>query len=177
MIHYANCRKAIDRFSRSGRLGDMGHVSCTVRQAAPAAGVDAVARQRALAAVAIGHLTEICQLFGWTPEAVMASFSERDARTFLQAFLVTREAVEVHCFVSAGDDRDEYELWLEGSGSSLRTNGNRVLWRNRGWPVFVPVRLGLFGGGRKTQTGEVDNDLIDALLQSSASRALQALAE
>jgi len=42
-----------------------------------------------------------------------------------------RAAVESHC------------LWIEGVKSSLRTDGGRVWWRNRGWHVFVPVRIGL----------------------------------
>lgn len=173
MVHYAKCRKAINRFLRSGRLGEMGHVSCVVRLPGTGRDSDSEVTRNRLANEAADHLAEVCEMFGWIPESVMASYASRDGAAFLQVFLLTQDSVDLHCFVGAGDSRDEHELWLEGSQSSLRTDGNRVLWRNRGWPVFVPVRFGLFGRGRKSLSdGSQNPQIADAVSRAAEARAI-----
>ena len=168
MIQYAKCRKSINRFLLNGRLGDIGHISCIDRRTSQTSGPDANAALDELAGVTTGYLADICQLLAHDPVSVMASYSQRDGMANLQAFLATDGAVDVHFFATSGDYCDEHELWLEGSQGSLRTDGNRVWWRKRGWPVFIPVRFGWFGGGRSTRAGDVPaGGLADAIIRSA----------
>ncbi len=163
MAQYVRCRKAINRFIRKGRVGHLGHVSCIDRRSGQA-GTDALTRHTA------DQLSEICQLLACNPVSVMAQSSQRDGMEVMQAFLTTDAGTGVHYFGTLGDDCDEHDLWLEGANGSMRTDGNRVSFRNRGWPVFIPVRFGLFGGGRSTNANAAGNEELRGAIQRSADQ-------
>ena len=135
------------------------------------AGADELARQTA------DQLSEICRLLACNPVSVMAQSSKRDGIEVMQAFLTTDAGTGVHYFGTLGDERDEHDLWLEGANGSVRTDGNRVSFRNRGWPVFIPVRFGLFGGGSAKQAGgAADDSLANAIQRSAEQRSPCAIA-
>jgi hypothetical protein len=100
----------------------------------------------------------------------MAQSSKRGGVEVMQAFVTTDNGAGVHYFGTLGDDRDEHDLWLEGADGSVRTDGNRVAWRNRGWPIFIPVRLGLFGGGRSKNASAAGHEEIVIAVQRSAEQ-------
>jgi len=109
----------------------------------------------------------ICELLGLEAASVTAR-SKRDSRiTSLQAFLKIDEQIGIHYFATFDDGPTEHELWIEGSEGSLRTDGNSVWWRKRGWPVFLPTRIGLLGSSSDTTSPvEAHSDLIAAILKS-----------
>lgn len=169
MSHYAKCRKAVQRFLKNDRIGAIGHISCVDRRSGSAASSGEGGLPKSLAVASAAQLTDICALLGKSPASITARMSGNDRMSFLQAFLEISEQIGVQYFATIGDGPTEHELWIEGSKGSLRTDGNSVWWRKRGWPVFIPTRVGLFGAysGRKKPLAE-DDKLTSALVQSAS---------
>ena len=169
VVQYARCRKAIDRFLKKGRIGAIGHVSCIDRQPRIAA--------NDIAAASAGRLEGICNLLGQEPAAVTARSRQNERVTSLQACLQVNSQTSIHYFATFGDGPQEHELWIEGSEGSLRTNGSSVWWRKRGWPVFIPARIGLFGAASKPLSEYAgDGQLVAAILKSERDRETVSLA-
>jgi hypothetical protein len=158
--YYSKCRKAINRFLKNDRLGSIGHISCVDR------GSRAAELSDGLAALSARRLTSICALLDASPTSVIARSSNNDRVSSLQAFLHFGEQGGVHYFATTDDGPAETELWIEGTEGSLRTDGNSVWWRKRGWPVFIPTRIGLFGVRASSKSGPAEADLASAIEKS-----------
>lgn len=170
MTQYAKCRKAINRFLQKGRIGAIGHISCIDRRSR-------VAESSDIAAASANSLAGICDLLGHEPASVIVRSQQNDRVASLQAFLQVSSQIGIHYFATFGDGPREHELWIEGSEGSLRTDGNSVWWRKRGWPVFIPTRIGLFGAASNSRTKSPgDSQLVAAILQSERDRATVSLA-
>ena len=164
MTQYAKCRKAINRFLQQDRIGAIGHISCVDRRPRIAESAD-------IAAMGASSLEEICDLLGYEPTAVTVQSQRNERVTSLQAFLHVSSQTGIHYFATFGDSPREHELWIEGSKGSLRTDGNSVWWRKRGWPVFIPTRIGLFGiASRSPSKSGRDSQLAAALRKSECDR-------
>ena len=176
MIQYAKSRKAIDRFLSSGRIGSIGHISCVDRRPRPP--VPSAAEDEFAAIVAIGasQLAQICDLLGLSPETVTARVTPDSGTTCLQVFLQLDQRTVVHYFATFDDDPCGHELWVEGFGGSLKTDGNSVWWRKRGWPKFLPVRIGIFGTRSKGPDPAAPDVLVKAIADSARSREVVGIA-
>ncbi len=159
MVQYAKCRKAIDRFLKNGRIGEIGHISCIDRGSRIAA--------NDIATASAGRLEGICNLLGQEPAAVTVRSQHNDRVASLQAFLQVDTQVSIHYFATFDDGLAEHELWIEGSKGSLRTNGNSVWWRKQGWPVFIPTRIGLFGSLANATSQAVAGGTLTAAIRKS----------
>ncbi len=170
MVQYAKSRKAIDRFLGSGRIGAIGHISCVDRR--PGDSVSSPENDEIAGIVAIGasQLAQICDLLGQSPVSVIARVTRDSSRTCLQVFLQLDEQTVVHYFATFDDDPCGHELWIEGAGGSLKTDGNSVWWRKRGWPKFLPVRIGIFGTRSKRPDPVAPDVLVNAIADSARSR-------
>lgn len=168
VVQYAKCRKAIGRFLRQDRIGAIGHVSCVDRRSRAAGLTAAGSELKDLAAVSASQLTGICALLGLTPNSVTARSTHNDRITSLQAFLKINEQVGVHYFATEGAGPSEHELWIEGAKGSLRTDGNSVWWRKGGWPVFVPIRIGIVGVPAESKSQLADYKDMTAAIERSA---------
>lgn len=160
---YGRCAATLRGFIASGRLGVVGHVACI--DYAPAAPLERVTGGRGyLAASGAGLLAEILQVLGANPVGVMAQLpAGGPAALAAQAYVETSAGVDIHYAGHLRAGAAMQELWIEGSGGSLRSDGRFVWWRKRGWRFFVPVRFGL--AGAKSGTPE----LIDRLAALSAA--------
>lgn len=159
MVQYAKARKAIDRFLNSGRIGDIGHISCIDRRMGGE-----------IVSTGASQLSQICDLLGRSPISVTARETNDGGRDCLQVFLQLDEHTVIHYFATNDDDPCGHELWIEGSGGSLKTDGNSVWWRKRGWPKFIPVRIGIFGARSKAPDPAAPVVLQTALADSARTR-------
>ena len=162
-------KKTIDRFLRSGLIGDIGHVSCMDnRRSVPHAdsqdsGVDE------LTVRAASQLTEIAKLLILPATEVIARFKRERSGTNTHIFLSLGDKCGVHYSASNRADVDEHMLWVEGSKGSLRTNGPSIWWRKRGWPIFVPVSFPFLSGWSKTRIDEhLVSNLVAAIEKSQS---------
>jgi len=177
VTQYAKCRKAINRFLHKDRLGAIGHISCIDRCSRIAESPDENGLATDVAAATAGRLAGICALLGYEPASVTARLTRNDRVTSLQAFLQVNAQTGIHYFATFDDGPREHELWIEGSEGSLRTDGNSVWWRKRGWPVFIPTRIGLFGAATKSRSDDTgDSRLLTAILKSEHDRETVSLA-
>jgi len=177
VTQYAKCRKAINRFLHKNRIGAIGHISCIDRRSCIAEAPNENTLATDIAAASAGCLAGICDLLGYEPASVTARLTHNDRVTSLQAFLHVNSQIGIHYFATFDDGPREHELWIEGSEGSLRTDGNSVWWRKRGWPVFIPTRIGLFGATSKSRSGGVgDSQLVAAILKSEHDRETVSLA-
>ena len=164
MVTYTKCRKTIHRFLRADRIGAIGHISCVDRRlCAPGSSDDNLLAEGA------SQLTEICDLLGHTPASVTARTTHNDRAISLQVFLRLDEQIGIHYFATFDDDPCGHQLWIEGSSGSLRTDGNSVWWRKRGWPKFLPARIGLFGARSKSSAQHALNEELAQAIVNSAS--------
>ncbi len=131
---YTRCAKVLRGFLDSGRLGPIGHISCSDNRAA---GDEARSSTTQLLRHGGGHLEEVCRLFGASAHNVMARSD--DANGIAQAYLELDGGLHVHYSGSMSASADSHCLWIEGAKGSLRTDGASVWWRKRGWHFFVPV--------------------------------------
>jgi hypothetical protein len=176
VTQYAKCRKAINRFLHKNRIGAIGHISCIDRCSRIVESPDE--NNPATAVASADHLAAICDLLGHQPVSVTAKSTSNDRVTSLQAFLQVNSQTSIHYFATFGDGPREHELWIEGSEGSLRTDGNSVWWRKRGWPVFIPTRIGLFGTRSKARPEDGrDSQLAAAILKSERNRETVSLAK
>lgn len=141
MLQYAKCHKAMDRFLKTGRIGSIGHISCIDRRE-PAS--EEVAGTKHYAAAGASQLAAICELLGHSPVSVTARTRGAGGVASVQVFLQLDEQTGIHYFGTFDAAPAEHQLWIEGSNGSLQTDGNSVWWRKRGWPKFIPTRIGLF---------------------------------
>ena len=177
VTQYARCRKAINRFLRKDRIGAIGHVSCIDRHSRIAETPDGNDLTVAFAAASADRLGGICDLLGHEPKSVTARSMSNNRVASLQAFLQVDAQFELHYFATFDDGPIEHELWIEGSEGSLRTDGNSVWWRKRGWPVFIPTRIGLFGAASRSRSeGTGESRLVAAILRSERDRETVSLA-
>lgn len=170
MVPYKKCRKSIDRFLRTGRIGAIGHISCVDRRQRDSGSSEDNDLLNYLSAEGASQLTEICDLLGRAPAAVTAREAHDDSAASLQVFLRIDEQIGIHYTATFDNDPCGHELWIEGSNGSLRTDGNSVWWRKRGWPKFVPVRIGIFGVRSTASTQHALNDEMTQAIVDSASR-------
>lgn len=177
VTQYAKCRKAINRFLRNNRIGAIGHVSCIDRRSRIAESPDGDDLAAAIVAASADRLACICDLLGHEPTSVTARSMSNDRVASMQAFLQVNAKFELHYFATFDDGPVEHELWIEGSEGSLRTDGNSVWWRKRGWPVFIPTRIGLFGAASKSRSEDTgESRLVSAILRSERDRETVGLA-
>jgi hypothetical protein len=177
VVQYARCRKAINRFLKKGRIGAIGHVSCIDRQPRIAASSGDTDPVSDIATSCAGGISEIYELLGQEPVSVTVRSRQNERVTSLQAFLQVNSQISIHYFATFGDGPREHELWIEGSEGSLRTDGNSVWWRKRGWPVFIPTRIGIFGAASKPLSECAgDGQLVAAILRSERDRETVSLA-
>jgi hypothetical protein len=177
VTQYAKCRKAINRFLQKHRIGAIGHISCIDRRSriSDSPGENGLATD--IAAASADRLAEICDLLGYEPASVTVQSQRNERVTSLQAFLQVNSQTGIHYFATFGDGPREHELWIEGSEGSLRTDGNSVWWRKRGWPVFIPTRIGLFGTASKSRSeGVGGSQLVAAMLKSERDRETVSMA-
>jgi predicted dehydrogenase len=157
---YARRANLIGRFLASRKLGAVGHVSCIDhrRAAADDLGSDASAQ---LLSTGCGHILSVQTLLGARPLSVMAQLSTQSPqRASTAAFVELEKGLHIQYFGSIGPEPSHHELWIEGTGGSLITDGGNVSWRKRGWRFFVPLRLSL---------GSVDDDEHGARLAALAT--------
>ena len=177
MTQYAKCRKAINRFLHKDRIGAIGHISCIDRRSRISESSSENGLLTDIAAESADRLAAICDLLGHEPASVTVQSQRNERVTSLQAFLQVNSQVGIHYFATFGDGPREHELWIEGSEGSLRTNGNSVWWRKRGWPVFIPTRIGLFGAASTSRSEDAgDSQLVAAILKSERDRETVSLA-
>ncbi len=131
---YTRCTRVLRKFLDSGRLGPIGHISCSDSRAA---GKEAGSSTAQLLRHGGGHLEEVCRLLGTAAHNVMARSD--DANGIAQAYLELDGGLHVHYSGSMSASADSHCLWIEGAKGSLRTDGASVWWRKRGWRFFVPV--------------------------------------
>lgn len=142
---YSRCERMMRRFLDSGRLGSIGHVACSDRHTVAVADPLLTAYR---------HFDDATRLLGVEPRTVMARLrSGPDGRAMVEAYLEMSEGIHIHYSAVSGAQANAHSLWIEGSAGSLRTDGARVWWRKQGWPVFVPVRVSLFGAGATDDPG------------------------
>ncbi len=171
MTQYAKCRKAINRFLHKERIGAIGHISCIDRRSRIAESPDENDLATGVAVASADRLAGICDLLGHEPVSVTAKSTSNDRVTSLQAFLQVNAQFGIHYFATFDEGPREHELWIEGSEGSLRTDGNSVWWRKRGWPVFIPTRIGLFGAASTSRSEDAgDSQLVAAILKSERDR-------
>ena len=170
MFQYAKCHKTIERFLRGGRVGAIGHISCTDRRPQAQARSSTERLHEELAATGAAHLAEICKLVGGTAASIVARSTEKERSASLQIFLQLHEENSIHYFATSESDYCDHQLWIEGTKGSLRTDGKSVWWRKRGWPIFIPVRIGLFGGPSKASSANVPAELATAIRNSAQAR-------
>jgi len=139
---YAGCEKLVKKFLRSGRLGPIGLVSCMDNMgAAPTEDEEPFSQ---VSSCAPGHFQSLSDLFDARPMKVMARLGNGNGvAEITEVFLELEGNLHVHYSGSRRPGNDVHELWIEGAEGSLRTDGNRVWWRKRGWRFFIPLRLGL----------------------------------
>jgi len=167
VLQYAKCRKAIDRFLKSGRIGSIGHISCIDRrQLASQEAADTAYYARAGA----NQLAALCELLGQSPMLVTARTRGDSGAASLQVFLQLDEQTRIHYFATFGAAPAEHQLWIEGSDGSLQTDGNSVWWRKRGWPKFIPTRIGLFRARSDTPEADPADDSLTAAIVESIRR-------
>ncbi|MGI9220164.1 MAG: hypothetical protein ACR2QS_03905 [Woeseiaceae bacterium] len=167
MVQYAKCRKAVDRFLKSGRIGSIGHISCIDRR--PLASQEAVGTAH-YARVGASQLAALCELLDRSPMLVTARTREEAGAASLQVFLQLDEQTRVHYFATFDAAPAEHQLWIEGSDGSLQTNGNSVWWRKRGWPKFIPTRIGLLSARSEMPAADPVGDSLTAAIVDSISR-------
>jgi len=124
-----------------GRLGPITHVSCIDRRSRsmphqiPADGM-----HQQLVGVAAHHFDSLRAILGLKPATVIARVTgDRGSRT--EALLEMEGNIHVQYHGSLVSNRNEFDLWIEGHHGVLWTDGARISWRKRGWPVFVPIRF------------------------------------
>ena len=155
---YARCEKVLRGFLGSGRLGPIGHISCSDSRAA---GEQAASGAGQLIRYGGGHLEEICSLLGASAHNVMARTDDRAAMA--QAYLELDGGLHVHYSGAMNASTDSHCLWIEGAKGSLRTDGASVWWRKRGWRFFVPVHY------RRAAAPLSARSVLDRVLASRAS--------
>ena len=131
---YARCAKVLRRFLDSGRLGSIGHISCSDSRAADD---EAGSSTPQFLRHGGGHLEEVCRLLGASTHNVMARSDQENG--IAQAYLELDGGLHIHYSGSMSASTDSHCLWIEGAKGSLRTDGASVWWRKRGWRFFVPV--------------------------------------
>ncbi|MEO8464106.1 MAG: hypothetical protein ABI640_02105 [Gammaproteobacteria bacterium] len=178
---YARRARLLRQFLTTGRLGAIGHVSC-VDHRSSAGNASSPEASTQLVSVGCGHLMSVQALVATRPLNVMAELTARSPQDVsTAAFVELEQGVHIQYFGSVGSGPDHHELWIEGTGGSLRTDGGNVLWRKRGWRFFVPLRfsLGRIGEDKDTArlaalakvetAGKAPADSVDALALASAA--------
>ena len=110
---YVRCEQVLRRYLESGRLGGIGHISCTdTSDLALGQEVDASVQQ--WFALGAGHLDAVSRLFRMTPTSVMARFSGYQGHSGTEAFVELQDQVRVQYFGSTNTGATEHCLWIEG---------------------------------------------------------------
>jgi predicted dehydrogenase len=145
---YTRCERRLRRLVEEGKVGTITHVSCMDRRSRPAGGSDvAGAEYPQVVDVATHHFDTLRAILGVNPVSVMArcgtsSWSAYGPGSRTEALLEMERNIHVQYHGSLTPNRDEHMLWIEGDTGVLWTDGVRIWWRKRGWPVFLPVRWG-----------------------------------
>lgn len=145
---YARGGRELRRLVRNGRIGTITHVSCLDRRARPARGSDlAHADYPQLWNVAARHFDGLRAVLAANPVSVMARCGNAPASEYrhgstTEALLEMERNIHLQYHGSLTANRDEHVLWIEGEAGVLWTDGVRIWWRKRGWPVFLPIRWG-----------------------------------
>lgn len=176
MVQYAKSSKAIGRFLNSGRIGAIGHISCIDRRAGHGGSLTGDRMVDEVVAAGASQLWQICTILGFNPVSAAARFSREGDGACLQVFLQLDARTVVHYFATFDDDPCGHQLWIEGAGGSLKTDGNSVWWRKRGWPKFLPVRIGIFGARSGTPDPSAPDSVLDAVAESVRSREVVEIA-
>jgi predicted dehydrogenase len=140
--------RELRRLVQAGKVGTITHVSCLDRRSRPASGNDlAHGDYPQLWDVAAQHFDSLRAVLAANPVSVMARCgnapgSEYRHGSTTEALLEMDGNVHVQYHGSLTANRDEHVLWIEGQAGVLRTDGVRIWWRKRGWPVFLPIRWG-----------------------------------
>jgi predicted dehydrogenase len=145
---YARCERRLRRLVGEGKVGTITHVSCMDRRSRLARGSEPTrAEYSQVVDVAAHHFDSLRAVLGVNPVNVMARCGsapsgEHGQRSRTEALLEMERNIHLQYHGSLTPDRDEHLLWIEGDTGVLRTDGVRIWWRKRGWPVFLPIRWG-----------------------------------
>lgn len=161
---YARCERVVRRLIDSGRLGNIGHVSCVDQAVAI---VEGDRQSSHVSCRAFVHFESLRRLFKTLPKTIMARLgSEAGAKDFTEAFIEFESGLRVHYSGYSGASSDTHELWIESAQGSVKTDGSAVWWRKRGWHFFLPLKFGI---SRPPQDSEEARATLDAI--SAAQKA------
>ena len=137
---YARCENVLKRLIDSGRLGGIGHVSCIDQAKSDGVGDG---QSPHVSTTGFEQFHALRRLFAVLPRKVMARLGPGPgSKDRTEAFLEFDGGLHVHYSGYTGAQRSSHELWVEGSEGSVRTDGNAVWWRKRGWRFFLPLKFG-----------------------------------
>lgn len=131
-------------FIRRGWIGAVTHASVMSTSALPANDRLGRAEYSQLLAQGAEDLEAIALVLGAKPASVICrSISTpwtgyRHGST-TEIFLELDRNIQVHYHGSLSVENNEHEVWIEGQKGTLWTDGQRLWWRKRGWPRFVPL--------------------------------------
>lgn len=164
---YARCESVLRRLLGSGRLGGIGHVSC-IDQAEAAGRGDGQSLH--VSTRGFAHFHALRRLFAVLPRKVMARLGPGPGpKDCTEAFLEFDGGLHVHYSGYAGARRGAHELWVEGSEGSVRTDGNAVWWRKRGWRFFLPLKFGVIPDLQDAAEARATLDAVAATRRGAAA--------
>src|SRR5262245_47849402 len=137
---------ALRQLVQEGRVGTVTHVTWVDRRVLLSRNLELVDGDYwQLRGVAAHHFEGLRAILAANPVSVMARCgkapgSEQRHGLTTEALLEMERNIHVHYYGSLISNRREDMLWIEGDAGVLRTDGGRIWWRKRGWPVFLPVR-------------------------------------
>ncbi len=129
---------------RKGWIGPVTHASMISRSAVPADDRLAQVDYSQLFAQGAEELEAVAMVLGGKPAGVI-SRSETPAwsgyrhGSTTELFLEFEGQVHLHYQGRLVPGSGEQEIWIEGHKGTLWTDGERLWWRKRGWPRFLPL--------------------------------------
>lgn len=128
---------------RKGWIGSVTHASLISQSRFPADDPLGQLEYSQLLAQGVEELAAAEMVLGARPASVICrteappwSPYRHGSRTEL--FLEFEGQVHLHYQGKLAPDAGEQEIWIEGQKGTLWSDGQRVWWRKRGWPRFVP---------------------------------------
>lgn len=145
---HARGEPALRRLVRGGKVGTVTHVSCVDRLVPRSRNLEPVdGDYPQVLKVAAHHFDVLRSVLAANPVSAMARCgkapgNEQRHGSTTEALLEMDRNIHVQYHGSLIANRREHMLWIEGDAGVLRTDGGRIWWRKRGWPVFLPIRWG-----------------------------------
>jgi predicted dehydrogenase len=142
---FAACQWTLRQYVRAGTLGSVTLVSCADRRAAAPThdALEATALSQVWLA-AVDDFDSIRGILGRNAVAVIARAPAAAGGgvhgSITDAIVEMEGGIYMPYHGSLVASRSEHALWIDGDRGSIWTDRVRVWWRQRGWPVFVPVR-------------------------------------